>query len=109
MKRPNQEIERRFDTWLGTLLYHSAQDKVDTETFGQRLEGIIAPIVAPEAIHGVARQALQALAEMPSLETVSDLQGCTPEKMQQRIALMQELSVWRPISADRSLSHKHVV
>ncbi|MFC2059650.1 hypothetical protein ACFLTZ_00975 [Chloroflexota bacterium] len=102
MEIQNKNIKRKLEAWLSSLIYHSTQGKADIEEFGQRLQGVIAPIVAPEALQEVAHKALS---EISSLETHPDLkdkliEGCTAEKLVERMALTQELLMWKPTLRD---------
>jgi hypothetical protein len=94
-----RKTERKLEAWLGSLVYHSAQGKADAVDFGQRLRGIIASIVPPEAVREVARQALT---QIPSPKAMPDLkgrivEGCTPERMAHRIGLMRDMFSWCPL------------
>ncbi len=102
MKRPDQKIKRKFDAWLGTLLYHAAQGQADSGVFGERLESIVAPQMPPDAVREAARDAL---AQMPLWEDLTDLKGevlkrCTPQRMTEGIGLVQELLAWQPTAND---------
>lgn len=88
MQIQDRKTKRKLEAWAGSLLYHSAEGEVDTDVLGRRLEGIIAPVMAPEAIQEAARKALT---ESPPMEAVADLkdkttQWCTAEKMQELLA-----------------------
>jgi hypothetical protein len=98
LRGKDKSTKRRLDTWLGTLVYHSAQGEADIGVFGQRLEEIVAPIAPAEAIQEVAQKAAQILQTVEGASLKDCLLGaCTPVKMAGHIQLAQDTMTWHPV------------
>jgi len=102
MEIRDRKTQGKLQAWVGILIFHSAHGEADTGLLGHRLQSIIAPIVAPEVLQEAARKALNEISSPKAMPEFKNkvVRGCTREKAQERIELMRELLVWRPVGGD---------
>lgn len=102
MDKRNRRIKRKADSWLGTLVYHTARNDIPTQTLSQRLQGIITPLLTPETIKEATNSALGGLSSSDFTISLKDrmAKGCVSDRVLKHISVMHEVYDWRSISPD---------
>lgn len=102
MDKRDKKIKRKADSWLGTLVYHTARNDIPTQTLSQRLQGIITPLLTSEAIKEAANSALGGLSSSDFTTSLKDrmAKGCVSDRALKRISVMHEVYDWHSISPD---------
>ena len=102
MDKKDRRIKRKADSWLGTLVYHTARNDIPTQTLSQRLQGIITPSLTPETIKEATNSALGRLSSSDFTISLKDrmAKGCASDRVLKHISVMHEVYDWRSISPD---------
>ncbi len=100
MDKRDRRIKRKADSWLGTLVYHTARNDIPTQTLSQRLQGIITPLLTPETIKEATNSALGRLSSSDFTISLKDrmAKGCASDRVLKHISVMHEVYDWRSIS-----------
>lgn len=102
MDKRDRRIKRKADSWLGTLVYHTARNDIPTQTLSQRLQGIITPLLTPETIKEATNSALGGLSSSDFAISLKDRMAkrCVSDRVLKHISVMHEVYDWRSISPD---------